>query len=821
MCPVVRQYLQTREPEIRIKIHIGNYDAYLSVVGPSFHLVFGDCKIRFNLVAGINRTVFVTFVIDNSPTILGMSIRIVVFLVLLVNLPQSEGYISHGFYNFLKLRFGKKYANDVARYDYGPLGSFVLGVASIHWGLECHYVNATRTMIKAVAEFTNSTVNVIAYSMGGPISRKAILGGKCVDTQEDLGPPLTHLVDVYLGVGGANNGALGCLTMMRQSRKTANKKPSVHEDEMKTSIVSSHPFGFHILRFQVKQNTKTKPAGGRSNSRESARRASTPAVKRKETGGLTNRFLWRPEIAVPVAENRPKTDKNTTVHSAGDVRAAFINDYCKRGVRVLMREYADVMCHDENRVILRNRAADDNYIHASYVRANPKAQTYICTQGPMDETAIDFWQMVVQEKAAVVVMLCNFHEKGEEKCCNYYPLIKGETNIFGKFKVCNSQNGPTGIDTITWSELHVDADLQSRNPMAGQLLFTVLQESDVRLIKELRGQRLHAIQSAPQYIFIHVSLMELVVEKLVSSVLVHVLIGCDFLCSRIPILEAMGSDDSSNSKTKKKDNDNDDGTKMKPVYKVHDQADKNKEYALKVEKKRSKRKHSKLKMEVAILKLVGQERSADVSHFTACIDRGKKEKYFFLVMELVGQSLDDLKRERPGRVFSIGTGIGVSIQCLEAVEDLHKHGFIHRDIKPANYACGINYKRHIASCSGLIVELTCVFQIYLLDFGIARKYLNENNQLKTPRKEVGFKGTVRFASINCHKNLELGPKDDVESWFYLVLDMIVTSGLPWKKYAAAADCGVNCDAAYDWEVEVQVRRGKSHILSTAKKSTNT
>ncbi|KAI6172545.1 Protein kinase domain-containing protein [Aphelenchoides besseyi] len=298
---------------------------------------------------------------------------------------------------------------------------------------------------------------------------------------------------------------------------------------------------------------------------------------------------------------------------------------------------------------------------------------------------------------------------------------------------------------------------------------------------------------------------------LVSSVLFHVLIGCDFLCSRIPILEAMGSDDSSNSKTKKKDNDNDDGTKLKPgmivtspkhayviikllgeggfgaVYKVHDQADKNKEYALKVEKKRSKRKHSKLKMEVAILKLVGQERSADVSHFTACIDRGKKEKYFFLVMELVGQSLDDLKRERPGRVFSIDTGIGVLIQCLEAVEDLHKHGFIHRDIKPANYACGINYKRHIASCSELIVELTSVFQIYLLDFGIARKYLNENNQLKTPRKEVGFKGTVRFASINCHKNLELGPKDDVESWFYLVLDMIVTSGLPWKKYTEKAD----------------------------------
>lgn len=35
------------------------------------------------------------------------------------------------------------------------------------------------------------------------------------------------------------------------------------------------------------------------------------------------------------------------------------------------------------------------------------------------------------------------------------------------------------------------------------------------------------------------------------------------------------------------------------------------------------------------------------------------------------------------------TGLGASIQCLEAVEDLHKHGFIHRDLKPANYATGL------------------------------------------------------------------------------------------------------------------------------------
>lgn len=62
---------------------------------------------------------------------------------------------------------------------------------------------------------------------------------------------------------------------------------------------------------------------------------------------------------------------------------------------------------------------------------------------------------------------------------------------------------------------------------------------------------------------------------------------------------------------------------------------------MKVEKKLEKRKHSKLKMEVAILKMVSETRSPENSHFTAIIDRGKKEKYFFLVMTLVGKSLDE------------------------------------------------------------------------------------------------------------------------------------------------------------------------------------
>ncbi|KHJ87580.1 hypothetical protein OESDEN_12643 [Oesophagostomum dentatum] len=203
------------------------------------------------------------------------------------------------------------------------------------------------------------------------------------------------------------------------------------------------------------------------------------------------------------------------------------------------------------------------------------------------------------------------------------------------------------------------------------------------------------------------------------------------------------------------------------VFKVHDQKDPSKLFAMKVEKKLESRKHSKLKMEIAILKLVSQERKQ--SHFTSIIDRGKKETYFFLVMELVGKSLADLKNQRPGRVFTVSTGLGASTQCLEACEDLHKYGFIHRDLKPANYACGLREKKRV--------------QIYILDFGIARKILNDKGELKTPRMTVKFKGTIPFASISCHRNTEMGPKDDCESWFYLLLDITVPGGLLWKGYS--------------------------------------
>ncbi|KAI6221010.1 Lipase EstA/Esterase EstB family-containing protein [Aphelenchoides fujianensis] len=77
--------------------------------------------------------------------------------------------------------------------------------------MNCHYSKMIRALIQTVADYTSSKVNILAYSMGSPVARKAILGGACVDTGEQLGPPLTDLVHTFVGVAGANFGSFLCV----------------------------------------------------------------------------------------------------------------------------------------------------------------------------------------------------------------------------------------------------------------------------------------------------------------------------------------------------------------------------------------------------------------------------------------------------------------------------------------------------------------------------------------------------------------------------------------------------------------------------------
>uniref|UniRef100_A0AAF5DAB0 Lipase domain-containing protein n=1 Tax=Strongyloides stercoralis TaxID=6248 RepID=A0AAF5DAB0_STRER len=76
--------------------------------------------------------------------------------------------------------------------------------------LKCSDVHSIRQFIILVHKYTNKKVNVVGYSMGSPLTRKAILGGKCADKNFNLGEPITELVENYVSIAGVANGYEAC-----------------------------------------------------------------------------------------------------------------------------------------------------------------------------------------------------------------------------------------------------------------------------------------------------------------------------------------------------------------------------------------------------------------------------------------------------------------------------------------------------------------------------------------------------------------------------------------------------------------------------------
>ena len=70
--------------------------------------------------------------------------------------------------------------------------------------------------------------------------------------------------------------------------------------------------------------------------------------------------------------------------------------------------------------------------------------------------------------------------------------------------------------------------------------------------------------------------------------------------------------------------------------------------------------------------------------------------------------------------------------------------------------------------------------MYIIDFGLSRKFVGPDGEIKPPRPNAGFRGTARYASIYSHASKELSPRDDLWSVFYLLVEFMVGS-LPWTK----------------------------------------
>ena len=185
----------------------------------------------------------------------------------------------------------------------------------------------------------------------------------------------------------------------------------------------------------------------------------------------------------------------------------------------------------------------------------------------------------------------------------------------------------------------------------------------------------------------------------------------------------------------------------------------NKLYAVKIED--MKQEQFILEEESAILSYLNIPQIPKIKSF------GYSGSFIILVMELLGKSLDKIFNELPSKKMSIRCVCNIAYQLLYIFELMHNNNIIHRDIKPANIAIGREEKSKY---------------IYLLDFGLSKKYRSSKTKKHFPFTQ-GKKliGNARYSSINALNGNTQSRRDDLESLGYLLLYLLL-GRLPWQGY---------------------------------------
>ncbi|KAI4599180.1 hypothetical protein KJ359_002139 [Pestalotiopsis sp. 9143b] len=83
--------------------------------------------------------------------------------------------------------------------------------------------------------------------------------------------------------------------------------------------------------------------------------------------------------------------------------------------------YKDILPFEHARVRLAQKSeADCDYVNASHIRASRSNKRYIASQGPLPTTYNDFWSVIWDQDARVIVMLTAESEGGTLKCHPYW-----------------------------------------------------------------------------------------------------------------------------------------------------------------------------------------------------------------------------------------------------------------------------------------------------------------------------------------------------------------------------------------------------------------
>ncbi|OHS97837.1 CK1 family protein kinase [Tritrichomonas foetus] len=183
-----------------------------------------------------------------------------------------------------------------------------------------------------------------------------------------------------------------------------------------------------------------------------------------------------------------------------------------------------------------------------------------------------------------------------------------------------------------------------------------------------------------------------------------------------------------------------------------------------------------MKNEIRMLKQL-----PDLPIFPKIIKSGKTSGLNYFVMPLYGPSLSIIRHNLEGGSFSLPTLLYVAKETFTIIEILHQQGIVHCDVKPSNFL--LNQVEY----GGLV----------LIDFGLSSKFIDSNHNHITNQNSNGFRGTMKYASINVHKMIEPTRRDDIISWFYSIIELF-KGKLPWKD-VQDSNLSMSCKASISIE----------------------
>ena len=169
--------------------------------------------------------------------------------------------------------------------------------------------------------------------------------------------------------------------------------------------------------------------------------------------------------------------------------------------------------------------------------------------------------------------------------------------------------------------------------------------------------------------------------------------------------------------------------------------------------------------------------------FPSIFDTFIHEKKNIIIESMLGPSLDKLFKYC-GRIFPLKTVCLIGKEMVKRLETMHGKGILHRDLKPNNLTWG-NYNSSYNNISNSNYQNNKyeldINTIYLIDFGLSCSYYeHELNMSHYKLKDnLNFVGTLRYASLNSHKGIRQGRRDDLESMLYILI-YFLKGKLPWQ-----------------------------------------